>query len=257
MNEKGQPLISVITPTYNAEKYIEETIRSVQKQTYQEWEMIIVDDCSTDQTLRIIKEFANLDSRIKVYKQKKNQGAGHARNKALSISDGRFVAFLDSDDQWRPNKLEKQLKFMLDNNYAFTYTGYDRLQLNDQGALETKTVHVPKEATYHKLLKKNVIGCLTVMIDRNQTGPIQMLDIRRRQDYALWLELTRTGFKAYGLTDSLALYRVRVDSISSNKLSVAKQNWRVYREVEKLSLPVAIWYFMHYAVLKTLEYINY
>lgn len=257
MNRKEQPLISVITPTYNAEDYIEETIVSVQKQTYQHWEMIIVDDCSTDETLKIIERLAKNDSRIKVYAQNENQGAGHTRNKALRVSSGRFIAFLDSDDQWREEKLEKQLRFMLDNHYAFTYTGYDRLQLNDQGLSEIKPVNVPRQTTYQKLLKKNVIGCLTVMIDRDQTGPIQMLDIRRRQDYALWLELTRLGFEAHGLTDSLALYRVRVDSISSNKLVVAKQNWRIYREVEKLSLPVAIWYFGHYAILKTLEYINY
>ena len=148
---------------------------------------------------------------------------------------------------WLPDKLEIQVSFMKSTNLAFSYTSYNRVQIYSDSRREIKTVNIPETVTYKQLLKKNVIGCLTVMIDQHQTGAIKMVDMRSRQDYALWLELTRRGFKTLGIPQVLAHYRVRVDSLSSNKLKMAKQNWRVYRDIEKLSIPKAIWYFTHYA----------
>lgn len=257
METEENPLVSVITPTYNAEAFIELTIDSVQSQTYRNWEMVIVDDASTDETVSIIRKIMQSEPRIRLIERKINEGAARTRNQGLREAKGRYIAFLDSDDSWSALKLERQLDFMVSNNHAFSYTGYNRLQVSEDGQSFLQSVEIPETATYHRLLKKNVIGCLTVMIDTYKTGPIQMVDMRRRQDYALWLELTRRGFTAYGLKEVLGVYRVRTDSISSNKFSVAMQNWRVYRDVEKLALPVAIWYFIHYAVLKTLEYKKY
>lgn len=253
----GIPIVSIITPTYNAASFIEETIKSVQSQSYQDWEMIIIDDRSIDDTVNVIRKIINHDPRIKLIELPTNQGPARARNAGLKEVKGKFIAFLDSDDQWLPEKLEKQIDYMLKTKTAFTYTAYNRVQLYPDGRKEIKTVNVPERSTYKQLLKRNVIGCLTVMIDRELTGNIQMVDMRSRQDYALWLELTRRGYEAHGIPEVLANYRVRIDSVSSNKLKMAKQNWRVYRDIEKMSLPVALWYFAHYAFLKTKEYVNY
>lgn len=257
MDKNNLPLISIITPCYNAAQYIEETIMSICQQTVSDWELIIIDDASHDTSVEIIKKIIAKDKRIKLIEREKNEGAGYARNEGLRIARGRYIAFLDSDDVWLSDKLEKQINFMQKYDYAFTHTAFRRIYLKDFKVVKEIDVQVPQSSSYHQLLKKNTIGCLTVMIDTQKTGPIQMVNMRRRQDYALWLELTRRGFSAHGLNEVLAKYRVRNDSISSNKFTVAKQNWRVYRETEGLSLPVSIWYFMHYIVLKTLEYKNY
>lgn len=255
--KEQKPFVSVITPTYNAKDYIKMTIESVLNQTYQNWEMIIIDDASTDNTIEIIKQMIIDEPRIHLIERTKNEGPARTRNAGLKQAKGRFIAFLDSDDEWFSEKLSRQVEFMIETDAAFSYTGFDRVQIYPDGKREIRHVNVPRTTTYKKLLKKNVIGCLTVMIDQEKTGPIQMPDIRSRQDYALWLELTRKGYQAVGIPDVLANYRVRIGSLSSNKLKMAKQNWRVYRDVEKLSLPVAIWYFCHYAILKSLEYVNY
>ncbi|SFM27369.1 teichuronic acid biosynthesis glycosyltransferase TuaG [Gracilibacillus orientalis] len=258
MNEiKDQHLVSVITPTYNSETYIRETIESVQMQTYRNWEMIIVDDGSTDQTISIIEEYQKEDDRIRLILLEKNQGAAVARNTAIENAQGKYIAFLDSDDRWLPEKLERQLAFMQEHDYAFTYTGYNRVQVNDEGKTLEKEVQMPENATYKQLLKSCVIGCLTVMLDREKITDIRMPNIRSRQDYALWLHLTRRGYTAYGLQEALAAYRVRSHSISSNKIRMAKQNWIVYREIEKLSLLKSVWYFVHYVFLKVKAYLNY
>ncbi|MGP4038863.1 glycosyltransferase family 2 protein [Gracilibacillus sp. D59] len=249
---KDQNLVSVITPTYNSETYIRDTIESVREQTYPHWEMIIVDDGSTDNTISIIEKYQNEDNRIRLIPLKKNQGAAVARNKAMKNAQGRYIAFLDSDDQWLPEKLERQLLFMNQHDYAFSYTKYLEVHSDDQ---HNKVVTIPDSVEYNDLLKNCVIGCLTVILDRNKIDKIEMVNIRARQDYALWLNLTRRGFKAFGLQETLAKYRVRHNSISSNKIKMAKQNWKVYREVEKLSLSKSVWYFMHYAYFKLRKYI--
>lgn len=252
----GSIEVSIITPMYNAEQYIVDTIRSVQEQTFKNWEMLLIDDASTDQTINKISEFIEKDSRIKLIRQLENGGAGKARNKGLEKANGRYIAFLDSDDTWSPRKLELQLGFMTENNLAFSYTSYERVHIHDSG---TKIVPViaPETLSYSSLLKNCVIGCLTVMIDTSVTGIVRMQDIRSRQDYALWLELVRNGHIPKGLNQVLAQYRVRNNSISSNKLKMAKQNWFVFRKIEKLPIYKSLWYFINYAILKTKAYRSY
>ncbi|ENH96578.1 teichuronic acid biosynthesis protein [Gracilibacillus halophilus YIM-C55.5] len=252
MSEYVDNLISVITPTYNSEAFIEKTMESVRQQTYSNWEMVIVDDGSTDDTISIIQKYQEQDERIKFIQLTENQGAAIARNTAIEHAKGRFIAFLDSDDQWMPEKLEEQLAFMQENDIAFSYTGYQELYEDEE---KGNVITAPQKADYPQLLKNCVIGCLTVIIDRYKTGKLQMVNIRSRQDYALWLELTRKGYIAYGLDRVLSLYRVREQSISSNKIKMAKQNWYVYRNVEKLGFFKSVWYFIQYAYFKIRKYI--
>lgn len=242
----NQELVSVITPTYNSEAFISATIESVLHQTYENWEMIIVDDASADSTREIISVYAEQDSRIKPIFLKENGGAAVARNKALHASKGTFMAFLDGDDQWLPEKLERQIRFMKEKDYAFTFTNYEIM--DEKGTPLGKYVEAPAQMTYQDLLKNTIIGCLTVIVNREKTGPFQMPNIRTRQDLALWLQLLRKGFTAYGLQESLSRYRVVPNSISSNKIKAAKKNWFVYRHIEKLSLIKSAWYFSHYAL---------
>ncbi|UAL47047.1 glycosyltransferase family 2 protein [Sutcliffiella horikoshii] len=238
-------LVSVITPSYNAEKFISATIESVRTQTYTNWEMIIVDDCSKDTTREILKKYAELDPRIKPIFLEENSGAAVARNTALKAAQGDYVAFLDSDDLWVLDKLEKQLAFMQENDYAFSFTAYNLMDEN--GKPLDKVIDVPEQIDYKGLLKNTIIGCLTVMIDTRKVEPLQMPLIRTRQDFALWLKVLREGHIAYGMQEPLANYRIVEGSISSNKLKTAKRNWYVYREIEKLSLPYASWCFINYA----------
>ncbi|WP_121610971.1 teichuronic acid biosynthesis protein TuaG [Mesobacillus foraminis] len=240
-----QPLISIITPSYNAGAFIGQTIESVQKQTFQEWEMLIVDDCSSDDTREKVGQYAAEDSRIRLICLEENGGAAVARNTALRAAEGRYVAFLDSDDCWKPEKLERQLRFMQENGYAFTFTGYELVSPN--GEPLNKEVAAPAEISYTGLLKNTIIGCLTVMIDRNQTGRFQMPNIRTRQDLATWLSILKKGHVAYGLNEVLAEYRTGNPSISKNKWKALKMNWFVYRKVEKLNVMKACWCFSHYA----------
>lgn len=238
-------LVSIITPTYNSEKYIKETISSVLSQTYQNWEMIIVDDCSTDNTVRIIEEEMEKNSRIRFIQLQENQGAAVARNTAINYANGRYIAFLDSDDLWEMNKLEVQVSFMNMNNIPFSYTSYKII--NENGEETGKVVNVPEKIDYNQLLKNTIIGCLTVMLDINKFGRVQMPNMRTRQDTALWLLILKQGYIAYGIQQPLAKYRKKSGSISSNKLKMAKQNWKLYREIENLSLVKSIWCFLNYA----------
>lgn len=239
-------LVSVITPSYNSERFIEETIRSVQNQTYTNWEMIIVDDCSNDGTRVFLEKLVQKDDRIKVYYLKENSGAAIARNKALKEAKGKYVAFLDSDDLWYPEKLEKQLEFMKQKDIAFSFTAYE--VMNEDGVSDNKKVEVPESIDYHGLLKNTIIGCLTVMIDREKTGYFEMPNIRTRQDFALWLLILRNGHIAYGLNEVLSKYRVVKGSISSNKFKAAKKTWYVYTKVEKLNFIYASWCFINYSL---------
>lgn len=243
-------LVSIITPSFNSANYIVATIQSVLAQTYQNWEMIIVDDCSIDNSCDIIEKYMEEDSRIKLLRLSENSGAAVARNTGIETATGRFIAFLDSDDKWHPKKLEKQIKFMLDNQYYFTYTEYHKV--NENGAFINNT-KIPKFINYNKLLKTNYIGCLTAMYDSENLGKVYFPLIRKRQDYALWLKILKKIPYAHGLQEDLASYTVRSDSISANKFNVAKYTWTVYREVEKLSLIHAIYCFINYAILGILR----
>lgn len=239
------PIVSIITPTYNAQKFILETIQSVREQTYHNWEMIICDDCSKDDTVKIIKKEAEKDKRIKLIQLEQNSGAAVARNTALKEAKGKYISFLDSDDLWYPDKLQKQISFMIEKNAEFSFSAYHLI--DESGKKTGKTINVPIEIDYKSLLKNTIIGCLTVMLDREKIGLVQMPNIRTRQDTALWLSILKKGYIAHGIQEPLAKYRKVEGSISSNKLKMAKQNWRLYRNIENLNFFYALWCFGNYA----------
>ncbi len=244
-------LVSIITPVYNSESYLAACLESVKQQTHVEWEHILVDDCSVDRSAEIIEKYAAADPRIKYIRLEENSGAGIARNKGIEVSKGDFIAFLDSDDLWYPEKLRKQLYFMLENGYFFTFTSYDKM--DDQGIKVTGQVRVKPKITYKKALYKNPIGCLTAMYDRRFYGKEYMPKIRKRQDYALWLKLLKRA-DAYGLDEILSSYRERSGSISSNKLGLIKYEWYIYREHEQLSVFRSLFYVLSAIVFKMKNY---
>lgn len=239
------PFVSIITPCYNSSEYISNTINSVVSQTYQDWELIIIDDCSQDNSVEIISQWCEKDNRIHLIQLNENSGAAVARNKGIEFASGRYIAFLDGDDRWLSNKLEKQLKFMQDNEYAFTFTAYNKV--NPEGDCLGE-LGVPKRLRYNDLLKKCEIGCLTAIYDTQKLGKIYMPLIRKRQDLGLWLRVLKETEYAYGLNEVLASYTVRNNSISSNKRQAAAYTWKLYRKVETLPLHRAIYYFSHYAI---------
>lgn len=249
--ETDEILISIITPVYNSENYLGENLRSVQSQTYQNWEHILVDDCSSDNSEAIIKSYQVKDSRIKYHRLEINSGAGVARNKAIDLSQGDYIAFLDSDDLWYPEKLGKQLNFMQKNDYHFTFTDYDIV--DETGKKLSKYIKCKPNVTYNSALFKNPIGCLTVIYDVAFFGKQYMPTIRKRQDYALWLALLKktTG---YGLNEILSSYRATKNSISSNKLDLLKYEWKIYREVEQLSFLKSLFYMVSAIFLKLKSY---
>lgn len=241
-------LVSIITPVYNVEKFIAETIESVINQTYKEWELILVDDCSTDRSAAIIKLYSEKDSRIKYHKLEKNSGAAVARNTALRIAEGRYVAFLDSDDLWENSKLSIQLDFMKKNNIEFSFTDYSLITEDGNSYNKlNKTITVPKIIDYNFLLKNTIILCSSVIIDRNIVGDFKMPLIRAGQDTATWLSILKKGYKAYGLNENLAKYRQVEGSISSNKIKAIKRTWNLYRNIEKLGLFRSMYYFSCYS----------
>lgn len=238
--------VSVITASYNAGRFIEETIKSVLEQTYDNLELIIIDDCSTDNTEEIVKKYMKIDLRVKFYKLEKNSGAAVVRNTALEKAKGRFIAFLDSDDVWDRDKLEKQINFMKKNNYGFSFTSY-RL-MSEKGLLLNKEVRVPSQIKYEELLKNTIIGCLTVIIDKDIIGDFRMPLVRAGQDTATWLSILRKGNIAYGYDEVLASYRLVDGSISSNKLKALKRTWNTYRKLENLNLIKSTYYFVYYVL---------
>ena len=237
-------LVSIITPSYNSEQFISQTIDSVLSQTYEDWEMIIVDDGSSDTTVEIIRECIAKDNRIKLIRLDKNSGPAIARNRAIKEAKGRYIAFLDSDDFWHKDKLMRQLDFMQEKNAVLSFTGY--YIVDEDSSASLGLMNVPLSVDYSTLLKQNIMGCLTVMYDSEKLGKVYMPDISKRQDFALWLKILKKTSFAYGLDEPLAYYRVRTSSVSSNKIIASTYNWKLYREVEKLPLYKAIYYFGWY-----------
>ncbi len=238
-------LVSIITPSYNSVNFIEETINSVIAQTYENWEMIIVDDCSKDNSVELIQEYVNKDSRIKLIQNKVNKGAAETRNEALKVAKGRFFAFLDSDDLWLSNKLEEQIAFMKKGNYPISFTKYGLV--DEEGQHLDKFVRVVPFIDYTGYMKNTIIGMSTSMIDTDIVEPFQFVNIRTRQDTYLWITLLKRGHKAYGIDKVLANYRVREDSISANKVKAAKRVWYLYYHLEKLGFFRSAYYFSYYA----------
>ncbi|TYB96326.1 MAG: glycosyltransferase family 2 protein [Kosmotoga sp.] len=246
-------LVSIITPLYNSKKFIADTLESVINQSYTNWEMLIVDDCSTDNGAKIVKKYSQNDNRIKYFKQNINKGPAKTRNKAIKLANGRYIAFLDSDDLWKKNKLKKQLEYMKNNDFAFTFTRYQKINENGE---KKGHISVPKKVNYKELLKHNVIGCLTAMYDIRAIGKVYMPDILRRQDYGLWLRILKKVKYAYGLDENLAYYRVRKNTVSSNKIKAAQYQWKIYRSVENLNLLKSMYYFSHYAIKGIIKYLK-
>ena len=244
------PLVSIITPVYNSEIFIKATIESVLAQSFTNWELILINDCSTDSSKVILEMYERSDKRIKLVNMAGNGGAARARNRGIEFSQGRFIAFLDSDDLWAKDKLEYQINYMLVNSVDFSFTSYDKM--NDVGAV-FEEIGVPERVTYQQLLKIQVIGCLTAVYDTQHFGKIYMPDIRKRQDWGLWLTLLKKTKYAYGIQKSLAHYRVLNNSLSSNKLNSAVYTWKLFRDVEKLGIFRAIFYFSSYAVTSSLR----
>lgn len=227
-------LVSIITPNWNCAKYICETIKSVQAQTYQNWEMIIVDDCSTDNSEEMVKPFLEQDKRISFLKNSKNSGAAVSRNYALREAKGRWVAFLDSDDLWLPEKLEKQLKFMVENNHVFSYTKYQEI---DNDSRETGVeIHGPMHVSNWGMFAFCWPGCLTVMYNRDAVGLVQIADIKKNNDYAMWLKVCRKA-DCYLLEEVLAKYRRgRVGSISTHGYNtMIKWHYKLWHEAEGMN----------------------
>lgn len=224
-------LVSIITPSFNSEKYISQAVQSVVFQTHENWELLLVDDCSSDSTFSIISNFALQDTRIKVFKLDRNSGAGVARNFAIQQAQGNYIAFLDADDLWKPEKLEKQISFMQTQNIPFTFSFYETI--NEAGNLRNETITTPSKITYNQLYYCNWIGNLTGIYSVDFFEKISISSIKKRQDWMLWLQIVKQIQTAIPVTESLAYYRVREDSISASKWKLIKYNFKVYRNFHK------------------------
>ncbi len=226
---KDSPLVSVIMPTYNSAEFIVASIQSVQKQTYLNWELLVIDDASNDLTLALVENFVCLDSRIKVFKNPKNLGAGASRNTGIKAAKGSFIAFLDADDLWAPEKLVVQVNFMLKSNLAMSFSSY-RL-MAETGQLLPEIVESLPELSYKKLLRSNYVGNLTGMYNTDKIGKIYSPLLRKRQDWGLWLSVLEKAGSAHGILEPLAVYRLRANSISNNKPALLKYNFQIYHRV--------------------------
>ena len=240
--------VSIITPSYNCAGFIGETIESVQAQTYTNWNMIIVDDCSTDNTEEVVKKYIRNDNRIIFHRLSENYGAAVSRTKAMEIADGDFMAFLDSDDLWDPEKLELQLRFMIENNYSMTATAYR--QISEDGSNVIKTVISPQKVDYERILLDCPVGNSTIMYNVNKMGRFTVPDIRKRNDDALWLKMLKVEEYIQCMDKVLMSYRIRQNSISSNKLALVKYHWVLYRKIEHLSILKSVFLICHWGVIK-------
>ena len=242
--------VSIIVPMYNAEKFIGKTIESVLAQTYQNWEMLIMNDVSTDNSLAIVSMYAKKDERIKIVNTEKNVGVVKGRNFLIDLASGKYIAFLDADDYWHNEKLEKQIKFMKEKNASISCTEYTRVKENEE---KINDVTIKENIFYNDMLKNNYLGCLTVMYDTEKIGKRYFKELEKNEDYVLWLEIVKDVNTIYGLKENLAYYRVLDNSRSSNKVKTAKVRWEIYRKIEKLSLLKSIYYFLHYAIRAVLK----
>lgn len=235
--------ISIVLPLYNSENYISETIKSVLIQTYKDWELIIIDDCSTDNSIEVVKEIQKSEQRIRLIQLNSNSGAAIARNEGIKEAKGEFIAFIDSDDVWQPNKLELQLKVMEEENSTLCHTSYSLF--DESGKNMSKQTTCKKYITYSELIKYNWIGTSTVIFNARILGKHYMPDIRNRQDWALWLQLIKHAGRAHFIFIPLVKYTVRSGSISNNKIKLIKYHWFIYRKIEKFSFFKSILYLIN------------
>jgi teichuronic acid biosynthesis glycosyltransferase TuaG len=244
-----EPLVSIIMPAYNSEKHIAEAIESVQSQTFSNWELLITDDCSTDETASVVKKISCNDSRIKYVKQSSNQGAAIARNASLNRAKGRFIGYLDADDIWFPEKLEDQITFMKKGGYAFSCASYT--VIDEEGKALGRTVTMPDSLDRWGFLTHNYLQTVGIMVDLDivDRSLLYMPNIRRRQDAATWLQILSAGYSCHGISKVLCGYRRVSGSLSSNKIKAIRGMWYFYRQIAKLPLPQAYYCFARYAVL--------
>ena len=241
----NNPLVSVITPAFNSEAFVSDTIQSVKNQTLKNWELIVVDDASQDQTWEKIQQAVASDERIVGIRLKENSGAAVARNTAIKAAKGRYIAFLDSDDLWFSEKLMRQIAFMEKSGTPFSFTAYQKMSENGE---HQGSMGVPYRVDYKSLLLSCSVGCLTAVYDTKYLGKLYMPLIRKRQDYALWLLILKKTQYGYGLNEVLAKYRLTPDSLSSSKRNAAAYQWQVYREIEKIPTVRALYFFSQYAL---------
>lgn len=239
------PIISIIIPCFNSQSFISQSIQSVIQQTYDDWELLIIDDCSTDNSDLVINKFINNKS-IKCFKTNKPSGSPILpRNIGIENAQGRYIAFLDSDDVWLPNKLERQLKlFEQYEDMAICFSNYEKM--TEQGERNNRIIKAPSMSTYKQLLLSNVIGCLTAVYDTEKVGKM-FFQNHSHEDYILWLDILKRGYVARNTNTVEALYRVRENSVSSNKLKTLSWQWDIYRNVEKIGLFHSSYYFLNYA----------
>jgi teichuronic acid biosynthesis glycosyltransferase TuaG len=246
-------MVSIIVPVYNAAKYIEKTIEMVGAQTYKDWELILVDDASKDGSADLIEQIiSNQGKRIRLIRKQRNEGAAAARNTGIDASSGRYIAFLDADDIWKPDKLEKQLAFMEKYEAAFSFHAYE---FGDEEACPTgKVVKVPLTLTYKKALSRTIIFTTTVMFDTDKIDmDIIHMPMVPSEDTATWWRILKSGYTAYGLNENLAIYRRPGKSLSSNKLAAIERIWFLYRNICNLSVAESLFYFVGWAVRATLR----
>lgn len=251
MND-NEKVISIVVPVYNAQNYIEETIRLVQEQSYTNWELLLVDDCSKDKSCDIIGKYAAQDSRIRLIRQSANQGAAKARNRGIEEAKGHFLCFLDADDIWEKDKLKCELEFILDKNASFVFMGYEFA--DEMGNGLGKIVHVPEKISYKQALKNTTIFTSTVMIDMSKIkkGDIFMPDIAS-EDTATWWTLLRKYGEAYGIDQNLVKYRRSANTLSSNKIVAIKRIWNLYRKHESFGVIKSVYCMMFWAVRAVLR----
>jgi len=248
---ENQSLVSIVVPVYNMENFIETTITKVQEQTYENWELLLVDDCSADKSLEKIHRFL-ADDRVQLIRQSSNQGAAKARNRGIKEAKGRYLTFLDADDIWESEKLEKQMQFMTEKQATFSFTSYEFADA--MGVGNGKIAHVPEKLTYKDALKNTIIFTSTVMFDMEkiEKSLIMMPEVKS-EDTATWWKILRSGYIAEGLDEVLVRYRRPAQSLSSNKVEAVRRIWNLYRKVEKLSLFYSAYNFGFYAVRTTLR----
>ncbi len=244
-------LVSIITPAYRCAGVVGETIRSVLDQTYLNWEMLIVEDCSPDNTCDVLRKWTAVDPRLHLIEQPKNAGPATARNVGLERAQGRWIAFLDSDDLWLPHKLEYSIKFAEEHEAPLVFTGFRRIP--SDGGKAGHYIGVPRTLNYKQLLGNTAIATSTVLLDRSLVGEVRMRKTYY-DDFDCWLQILKPGRVAHGLDEDLMRYRVMGQSVSRNKFNSAVKVWSAYRDLERLSVPVASWYFMSYAIRGLLKY---
>ena len=245
MSKANTHLVSIVVPVYNAARFIDETIKTVLDQTYTNWELLLVDDKSTDESVELIKPYAAKDKRIKLLRNKQNSGAAISRNKGIDAAKGRYIAFLDADDLWLPTKLEKQVAFMQKQDCAFSFTGYEFADEN--GKPNGKKVRVPATITYKQALKNTTIFTATVMFDLEKLNKINIhMPNVKSEDTATWWKVLKIVEHAYGIDIILSYYRRHDSSLSSNKLEAVFRTWTLYRECEQLSITSSVYYFLRY-----------